>query len=99
MVIESTRLHAILAGDNSNQPELVFLPDKGKVPVGARVVTSGYGNALPPGLPIGVIASVRGRSARIRTFVKWSRLEYVRLIDFHGKAEPSAVGGAEKAAP
>lgn len=99
VVIEETRLHAILAGDNSNQPQLVFLPDKGKVPVGARIVTSGYGNALPPGLPIGVVVSVRGRSARIRTFVKWSRLEYVRLIDFQGKDEPSEAGGAGKAAP
>jgi rod shape-determining protein MreC len=99
VVIEETRLHAILAGDNSNQPQLVFLPDKGKVPVGARVVTSGYGNALPPGLPIGVVALVQGRTARIRTFVKWNRLEYVRLIDFRGKAEPSDGGGAGQAAP
>lgn len=99
VVIEETRLHAILAGDNSNQPQLVFLPDKGEVLVGARVVTSGFGNALPPGLPIGVIVSVRGRTARIRTFVKWDRLEYVRLIDFRGKDEPSDAGGVEKAAP
>ncbi len=99
VVIEETRLHAILAGDNSNQPQLVFLPDKGKVPVGARVVTSGFGNALPPGLPIGVIVSVRGRTARIRTFVKWNRLEFVRLIDFSGKDEPSDAGGAERVAP
>lgn len=99
VVIEETRLHAILAGDNSNQPQLVFLPDKGKVLVGARVVTSGFGNALPPGLPIGVIVSVQGGTARIRTFVKWNRLEYVRLIDFSGKDEPSDAGGAERAAP
>lgn len=99
VMIESTRLQAILAGDNTNRPQLVFLPDEGELPVGARIVTSGYGNALPPGLPIGVIASVQGRAAWVRTFVKWNRLEYVRLIDFRGKAEPSGAGGAEKGAP
>ena len=49
MVVPS-RDQAILAGNNTDQPELLFLPVTPHLSVGDRVVTSGRGGVLPPGL-------------------------------------------------
>ncbi|NQV84908.1 MAG: rod shape-determining protein MreC [Rhodospirillales bacterium] len=73
---------AILAGNNSDQPKLVHLPSGETVNVGDRVVTSGHGGALAPGLAVGVVTQVNENGIRVQPFVRRSRLEYVRLLDF-----------------
>ncbi|MEI6984520.1 MAG: rod shape-determining protein MreC [Rhodospirillaceae bacterium] len=82
VVLDSSRQRAVLVGDNSDQPQLLYLPPEAKVAVGDRAVTSGDGGLFPPGLPIGLVSSVNDRLIRIQPMVNLSRLEHVQLVDF-----------------
>jgi len=82
VLVEQTRDRAILAGDNSDQPRLLYLPPNLALATGARIVTSGDGGAFPPGLPIGTVAATGDGGVRVRPFANWSRVEYVRIIDY-----------------
>ncbi len=82
VTIEKTRTRAILAGDNSGQPKLIYLPPGAAVTVGERVVTSGHGGAFPPGIPVGIVAAVGEGGISVQPFIKRDRLEYVRIVNF-----------------
>jgi rod shape-determining protein MreC len=82
VVVDSTRERAVLAGDNSDRPQLQRLGINARIWPGERIVTSGHGGAFPPGLPVGVVASVTESEIRVQPYIKWDRLEYVRVIDF-----------------
>ncbi len=72
----------VLSGDNSDWPNLVFLPNNARVTAGDRIVTSGHGGLFPRGLPVGVVGSIRDGKVRIQPFVDWDRLEFVRVVRF-----------------
>lgn len=101
VMIETTRISAILAGDNSPRPRLVLLPAGAEVPVGARVVTSGHAAAFPPGLPVGIVAANEDGILRIEPAADLARMEYVRVIDYDLEGilrtvdEPAAAGARE----
>jgi len=82
VMVESTRDHAILAGDNTDNPKLLYLPASVALSPGERIVTSGDGGAFPPELPVGVVSSVGEDGVRVQPFANWNRLEYVRIIDY-----------------
>jgi rod shape-determining protein MreC len=82
VLIETSRERAVLAGDNTGRPHLLYLSPDARLSPGDRVVTSGHGGALPPGLLVGVIADVGERGVLVQPYVDWSRLEYVRLLDY-----------------
>jgi rod shape-determining protein MreC len=81
VLIESTREHAVMAGDNSDQPRLLYLPATSAVKAGDRIVTEGADGVFPPGLPVGVVASVEGGVARVEPYAELARLDYVRIVD------------------
>lgn len=87
VMVEPSRDQAILAGDNTQEPLLVFLPLAPRLSVGDRVVTSGRGGLLPPGLAVGVVSAVGDERVAVRTWVDWDRLEYVRLLE-HAAVRP-----------
>jgi len=76
---------AILAGDNSNEPKLLYLPQDAVLNPGARVITSGHGGAFPPDLPVGVVAESDHGAYRVITAADLGRISYVRLVDFNLK--------------
>ena len=82
VVLEPARHRAILAGDNSDRPRLQYLPDNATVSPGQRIVTSGHGGVFPPGLPVGIVESVLDGDVRIKPYVNWHRLDFVRIVDF-----------------
>ena len=82
VVIERSRERAILAGDNSVTPRLLYLPVTTSVQVGDRVVTSGHGGAFPVGLPVGVVSAISDEGVRVTPFADATNIEYVRLMDF-----------------
>jgi rod shape-determining protein MreC len=90
-------LRGILAGDNTERPQLVFLPNQIQVAVGDRIVTSGHGGVLPQGLPVGVVTSVDGGLIRVQPLAAADRLEFVRIVRFDlprlapaGQEQPAA---------
>jgi len=80
--LEGSHDRAVLDGDNSEEPRLVYLPPKTDVAVGTRIVTGGAGGVFPPGLPVGVVASVSGDLIRVEPYAELARLELVRIVDF-----------------
>ncbi len=82
VVVSDTRHRAILAGDNSPLPRLLYKPLDATLMPGMRIVTSGQGGLFPPGLPVGIIETVSEAGITVRTFVDWNRLEFMRLIDY-----------------
>lgn len=82
VVVEDTRQRAVMAGDNSDRPRLVYLPEDSELAVGQRLVTSGHGGVFPPGLPVGVVSEVGENTVRVRPIVDLDRMEYLRLVDY-----------------
>jgi rod shape-determining protein MreC len=82
VVVEDTRERAVLAGDNTSRPRLLYLPEKSAIQVGDRVVTAGSGGIFPPGLPVGAVSSIDGGVVRVEPEAELSHLEYVRIVDF-----------------
>jgi rod shape-determining protein MreC len=82
VVVEGSHVKAILAGDNSVRPRLLYASDLGAIKIGDRVVTSGDGGVFPPGLPVGVVAGLVEGVPRIEPYVEPSRLDYVMIVDY-----------------
>ena len=82
VLIERTRERAILAGDNSPQLRLSLLQSVAGVQRGDRIVTSGHGGSFPVGIPIGEVVETGEGSVRVRPFADFSRLEFVRVVDY-----------------
>ena len=82
VIDENTHERAVMAGDNSPIPHLLYLPHDSKIKKGDRIVSSGHGGGLPPGLPVGIVSEVSEKGVLVDLFVDWSKLDYVRLIDY-----------------
>jgi rod shape-determining protein MreC len=82
VLLVGSRERAVLAGDNSERPRLLYLPPRTEVEVGERVVTSGHGGIFPPNLPVGIVAAVEDGIVRIEPYVELSRLDYLRIVDY-----------------
>ncbi len=98
VIVEESRARAILVGDNSSRPTLQYLPETAIVKSGQRIVTSGHGGILPPGLPVGRVLAVKGGGFRVQPFINLDRLEYLQIVEFVAMSAPSAAaktgGGA-----
>lgn len=91
VTVEESRTRAILTGDNSARPSLQYLSETALVRPGQRIVTSGHGGVLPPGLPVGRVLKFSDGALRVQPFVNLDRLEYLQIVEF---APVHAPGGA-----
>jgi rod shape-determining protein MreC len=82
VLIERTRDQAVLAGNNTDQPEIRYLTRDADIKVGDRIVTSGAGGAFPPGLPVGEVVGLGEGEVSVATFADLDRLEFVRLVNY-----------------
>ncbi len=82
VLIERTRDQAILAGNNSERPEVSYLSRDADVKVGDHVVTSGVGGAFPAGLPVGEVADISDGKVYVQPFADLGRLEFIRMVDY-----------------
>jgi rod shape-determining protein MreC len=82
VVVENSRINAVLAGDNSERPRLIYIGEPDSVKIGDRVVSSGEGGVFPPGLPVGVVAALGPGGPRIETYAELSQLGYVLVVDY-----------------
>lgn len=82
VTVTPTGDRAILAGDNTSQPKLLFMPRDSSVSEGARVLTSGHGGIFPPNLSVGVLKDSGRGTLKVSLVADIGRITYVRLIDF-----------------
>lgn len=71
---------AILAGDGSFFPSLVYVVDAKKVQKGEQVITSGLGGIFPPGLPVGLVEETSSGKITVRPFAPFQTLEWVHVL-------------------
>jgi rod shape-determining protein MreC len=82
VAVDSSRERAVLAGDNSDEPRLLYLPARTAIKPGDRLVTSGNGGIFPPGLPVGVVSAIADGIVRVQPYAELSRLDFVRIVDY-----------------
>jgi len=82
VIVEGSQQRALLAGDNSERPCLRYLDTGAAIRIGDRIVTSGQGGVFPPGLPVGVVASLDGEAPRVEPYVEVSQVGYLRIVDY-----------------
>jgi rod shape-determining protein MreC len=80
--VERTRERAILAGDNSTLMRLTLAQTVAGIQRGDRIVTSGHGGSFPVGIPVGEVVQTEAGSVKVRPFADFSRLEFVRVVDY-----------------
>ena len=80
--IQPDGARAVMTGDNSRAPQLLYIPETARVQAGDPVTTSGHGGVFPPGMPVGEILVDESGERRVRLYDDLLRLNYVRLIDF-----------------
>jgi rod shape-determining protein MreC len=100
--IEGSNTGAVLAGDNSERPRLLYVGAPEALKIGDRVVTSGEGGVFPPDLPVGMVSAVGPGGPRVEPYVELSQLGYVLVVDYGLSAAlpqpiPPAVRSGRKA--
>lgn len=78
--IQPSGQRAILAGDNTLQPPILFLENQDQVRPGDRVVSSGDGGVFPADLLVGQVALGPDRRLRVRLAADYERLHFLRVL-------------------
>ena len=89
VIISRTRGRGVLTGlaqDDAYRAKIEYLERDKQVQIGDAVVTSGLGRAVPPGIPVGVIASVKTteygmyQEVEVRPAVDFSTLKSALIL-------------------
>jgi len=81
VTFEGNLSRAILAGDNSKHPKLIYIHNGFVPPLGTIVSTSGDDGVLPGGLVVGkVIESDAQQNIRVRLFANLNSIDYVQVL-------------------
>jgi rod shape-determining protein MreC len=80
--LEGSHTSAVLAGDNSERPRLLYVGTPETVKIGDRVVTSGEGGVFPPDLPVGMVSAVGPSGPRVEPYVELSQIGYLMVVDY-----------------
>lgn len=92
VTIEPSGQNAFVSGDNTIAPIIDFLEDANQVRPGDRIVTSGRGGVLPPGLLLGYLAVDTEMRLRVRLAADYERLKFVRVLRDYGREEIAETG-------
>lgn len=80
VITSDSRERAIAAGNNTDTLQLLYLPDDTAITVGEKLVTSGDGNTVPAGLPVGEVIRIEDGVVEVRPYVSRQRLDYISAI-------------------
>ncbi len=89
VVIEPSHRRAILSGDNTPAPQLEPDVGDGTIKAGDRVLSTGDGGLVPPGLPVGIVTG-EGDSLRVALFAKADASDFVHVVKYSLPAVPPA---------
>ncbi|KAA8390765.1 rod shape-determining protein MreC [Acetobacter tropicalis] len=94
VMLEASHAPAIMVGDNSPMPRLMYYAQDTRPIEGERVVTSDQAGAFPAGLPIGTVHYVSPGRPVVAPFAQLDHLTLLRVFNF-GRAQiepPEAPG-------
>ena len=80
VLIKPSNQRAILSGDNSIQPNLLFIENNKQIQPGDRILTSGDGGVFPANLLIGQVSLNNLYQFKAQLSANFSGLEYLRII-------------------
>ena len=83
VIIERNRERAILAGDNTLKPKLLYTTLNADIKKGDIVVTSGVAGVFPVGLPVGVVKNISKDEIEVIPVTDIERLEFVRIVNYN----------------
>lgn len=84
-----TGVNVILAGDNSQQLMINFMPADEQVSIGDVILTSGMGGVFPSDLPVGAVSEITDLGEiKIKPAINLNRLNYVSVIEYEIAAFP-----------
>jgi len=93
-ILENSRVHGILKGQNAASGTLQYVLNDENVEVGEKVYTSGEDRIYPKGLPAGTVSAVRAGSPfkqiTVQPLVRLNRLEEVLVVIKGVDVEPAA---------
>jgi rod shape-determining protein MreC len=83
-LLESSRVHGVLRGQNRPLARLTYVANGEAVEVGETLVTSGEDRIYPKGLPLGVVVSARPspefQEIEVQPLAQLNRLEEVLVV-------------------
>jgi rod shape-determining protein MreC len=97
--ITGIEAHAILAGDNSGAPRLIYIERGKQLKPGMRIMTSGEDGVLPRGLAIGQIAASRNKDWRVTLFARPERVDFVSILEVAPIKFQDSLPGADVPVP
>ena len=80
VLIKPSNQRAILSGDNSIEPNLLFIENNKQIQPGDRILTSGDGGVFPANLLIGQVSLNSSNQLKAQLSANFSGLEYLRVI-------------------
>nr|WP_249204430.1 rod shape-determining protein MreC [Acetobacter thailandicus] len=101
VLLESSHAPAIMAGDNSPMPKLMYYAQDIHPLEGERVVTGDQAGAFPAGLPVGTVHYIMPGRPVVIPYAKLDHLVLLRIFNF-GQAQveaPDAPGHVPLAPP
>ncbi len=82
VIVERSRERAILSGDNTMLPKLLYTSINADIKKGDRIVTSGVAGIFPVGLPIGIINNIMDNEIEVTPITDIERIEFVKIVDY-----------------
>lgn len=82
IIASRARNRGILAGNNSGLMEILYLPKNHQISIGDKIFTSSDGDAVPPGLLIGVVRKIDKNSVYVSGIEDINSLNIVTIIDY-----------------
>ena len=84
VLLENSRVHGVLKGQNGQYCQLRYVLNDEKVEVGGRVLTSGEDRIYPKGLPVGAVVSARPgpifKEILVQPAARLNRVEEVLVV-------------------
>ena len=82
VLLEASHGTAIMTGDNTSMPRLMFYAQDNHPVEGERVVTSGQADLLPGSLPVGMVHYIRANTPVVVPYARLDHLNLLRVFNF-----------------
>lgn len=86
VMLASSHAQAIMTGNNTNTPKLIYYSNDRLPKEGERVVTGNRVEGLPAGIPVGIVHYIQPKQPVVVPYADLAHLNIVRVFDYSGSA-------------